>query len=77
MEAYQLAKFLNVDGSDIVIGGNTLEGNVQDNGFSVQNEDFDFMLGLDDRVIHPADGEVYAPISYMRQTFGGHAGCYP
>lgn len=64
VESFQFAKFLNVDGSDIFIGENSLEGSVQDNGFSTQNEEFDYLLGLDGNVIHPADGEVYVPLGY-------------
>lgn len=66
VEAYQLARFLNVNGADIVIGENSLEESVQDNGFSTQNEAFDFLLDLDGDVIHPADGEVYVPLGYQK-----------
>lgn len=66
VEAYQLAKFLNVDASEIVIEGRSLEGSVQDNGFSVQNETFDFLLDLNGKVIHPAGGEVYVPLCYWK-----------
>ena len=66
VEAYQLAKFLNVDGSELFIGGKSLEGSVQDNGFSMQNEAFDFLLDLDGEIIRPAGGEVYVPLCYGR-----------
>lgn len=66
VEAYQLAKFLNVNGSDIIIGGNSLEKSVQDNGFSMQNKEFDFLLDLNGEVIYPADGEVYVPLCYKK-----------
>jgi putative ABC transport system permease protein len=66
VEAYQLARFLNVDSSEIIIGGNSLEGSVQDNAFSTQNETFDFLLDLNGDVIHPAAGEVYVPLGYMK-----------
>ncbi|MDR1237172.1 MAG: FtsX-like permease family protein, partial [Propionibacteriaceae bacterium] len=39
---------------------------VQDNGFSVQNGTFDLLLDLNGDVIHPADGEVYVPLGYLR-----------
>jgi putative ABC transport system permease protein len=70
VEAYQSARFLNADASEIIIGENSLEGSVQDNGFSVQNETFDFLLDLSGDVIHPANGEVYVPLGYMK---GGSA----
>ncbi len=66
VEAYQLAKFLNVDASELFIGGRSLEGSVQDNGFSMQSEAFDFLLDLNGQIIHPADGEVYVPLCYRR-----------
>lgn len=66
VEAYQLARFLNVNGTDIFIGESSLEDSVQDNGFSTQNIDFDFLLDLDGEVIHPASGEVYVPLSYKK-----------
>ncbi|MDR1190021.1 MAG: ABC transporter permease, partial [Bifidobacteriaceae bacterium] len=66
VDAYQLARFLNVDASEILIGENSLEGNVQDNAFSTQNELFDFLLDLDGEVVHPADGEVYVPLGYLK-----------
>lgn len=66
VESYQLERFLNVDGSDIVIGENSLERSVQDNGFTMQNEEFDFLLDLNGDVIRPADGEVYVPLGYWK-----------
>lgn len=66
VEAYQLARFLNVNGADIFIGENSLEESVQDNGFSTQNKDFDFLLDLNGDVIHPADGQVYVPLGYKK-----------
>ena len=66
VEAYQLAEFLNVDASQIIIGGESLEGSVQDNGFSVQNEAFDFLLDLNGEILHPEDGQVYVPLCYWK-----------
>ncbi|MDR1078292.1 MAG: ABC transporter permease [Propionibacteriaceae bacterium] len=66
VEAYQLARFLNVDASEILIGGSSLEGSVQDNAFSTQNELFDFLLDLNGQVIHPADGQVWVPLGYLK-----------
>ena len=69
VEAWQIREFVNIDGADIIIEGETLAWSVQDNGFSTQSKDFDFILGLDGKIIHPADGEIYIPIYYM--TEGG------
>ncbi|WP_125142319.1 FtsX-like permease family protein [Clostridium transplantifaecale] len=66
VEAYQLAKFLNMDASELFIRGRSLEGSIQDNGFSMQNEAFDFLLDLNGEIIHPADGEVYVPLCYKK-----------
>jgi len=63
---YQLVKFLNIDGSKFVFGNKTLENSVQDNGISTQNEKFDLLLDLEGNKIEVSDGEVYVPISYMK-----------
>lgn len=63
---FQVLEFLNVEGSEIVIGAKSLAGSVQDNGFSTQSGSFDYLLSLDGNVIHPADGELYVPIAYGR-----------
>ena len=66
VEEFQVLEFLNVDGSQIVIDGNSLADNVQDNGFSTQSEKFDYLLDLDGNVINVFDGEIYVPIGYMK-----------
>lgn len=66
MEQYQVLEFLNVENEKIVIGGSSLAGNVQDNGFSTQSKKFDFLLDLENRPVNPHDGEIYVPICYYR-----------
>ncbi|HWP79028.1 MAG TPA: FtsX-like permease family protein [Candidatus Acidoferrum sp.] len=66
VEASQVLEFLNVDGSQIVIGGNSLSGSVQDNGFSTQSKEFDYLMGLDGNMIQAKGGELYVPIAYMK-----------
>jgi putative ABC transport system permease protein len=66
VEEYQVIKFLNVDGAQIVIDGGSLAGSVQDNGFAMQSDRFDYLLDLDGKVIQASDGEVYVPITYMK-----------
>ena len=66
VEEFQVLKFLNIDNSQIVIDGNALTGSVQDNGFSVQSKNFDFLLDLEGQVIKVSDGEVYVPVSYLK-----------
>jgi putative ABC transport system permease protein len=66
VEAFQALEFLNVDGSQIVIGENSLATSVQDNGLSTQSQSFDYLIGLDGNVIDVADGELYVPLMYMK-----------
>lgn len=67
VEDYQVLPFLNIDGAEIVIGDNTLADSVQDNGFSIQSERFDFLLDLNNEIIRPTNGEIYFPIYYMQE----------
>jgi putative ABC transport system permease protein len=63
---FQALEFLNVDGAQFSFAGGSLAGSVQDNGFAVQSESFDFLLDLDGNVIQVADGEVYVPLAYVQ-----------
>lgn len=67
VETFQVSKFLNIEGAEILIGENTLAGSVQDNGLSVQSDNFDFLLDLDGNRIYPDDGEIYIPVYYMKE----------
>lgn len=66
VEMFQVLEFLNMDGSEIIIGENSFAGSVQDNGFSVQSEAFDYLLDLEGNVLHVSDGELYVPLLYMK-----------
>jgi len=66
IDEYQVLEFLNVDGAQIIFEKGSLAGSVQDNGFSVQGEKFDYLLDLDGNVIQVSDGEIYVPIPYMQ-----------
>ncbi|WP_342477701.1 ABC transporter permease [Paenibacillus sp. FSL H7-0350] len=66
VEDHQVLDFLNVEGAKIVMDGHTLADSVQDNGFSTQSGKFDYLLDLDGKVIDVRGGEVYVPISYMK-----------
>lgn len=68
VDEFQVVDFLNIDGSQIKLGENTLTNSVQDNGFSKQNDKFDYLLDLDGNIINVSDGELYVPISYMREN---------
>lgn len=68
VEDFQVAEFLNMDGAQIIIGEHSLVNSVQDNGFSTQSKKFDYLLDLDGNIIRVNDGELYVPISYMRDN---------
>lgn len=68
VEEFQVVEFVNVDGAQMLFDGSSLAHSVQDNGFSTQNQKFDFLLDLDGNVIHVSDGELYVPIVYMRDN---------
>ncbi|WP_410771385.1 ABC transporter permease [Fontibacillus sp. BL9] len=68
VDEFQVLEFLNMDGARIRLGDTSLADNVQDNGFSIQSEKFDYLLDLDGNVIHASDGELYVPLSYMKDN---------
>ena len=68
VDEFQVLEFLNVDGAQIILDGRSLADNVQDNGFCMQSEKFDYLLDLDGNVINVSDGELYVPICYMRDN---------
>lgn len=65
-EAYRAAEFLNLDGELMAFDGRSLGDSLQDNGLCEQGVDFDLLLDLDGNPIVPADGEIYAPVCYLR-----------
>ena len=67
VEAFQIREFLNIDGAEIAVGGNSLAWSMQDNGFSTQSKEFDFLTDLDGALAEPNAGEIYLPIYYMKQ----------
>ncbi|MCZ8539835.1 ABC transporter permease [Psychrobacillus psychrodurans] len=68
INTFQVVEFLNIDSAQIILGNNSLANSIQDNGLSVQNEQFDYLLDLSGNIIHVSDGEIYVPISYMRDN---------
>lgn len=76
VEEFQVVEFLNIEGSSIILADQSLAKSLQDNGVSRQSNRFDYLLDLDGVIITPADGELYVPISYMREGLtqvGDHA----
>jgi len=66
IENFQIINFLNIDGEQIILGGNSLARNIQDNGFCTQSRSFDYVLDLEGKAINASDGELYVPICYMK-----------
>jgi len=68
IDEFQVVEFLNIDSARISLGDHTLANSVQDNGFSVQSSQFDYLLDLDGNVITVSDGELYVPVNYMKDN---------
>lgn len=66
VDEFQALEFLNMDGSYFLFTDGSLADSVQDNGLSVQNKNFDFLLDLDGNIITVFDGEIYVPIAYIQ-----------
>ena len=63
--SWQLTDFVNVEGSAIRINEkDSLQDSSQDNGFSSQNQNFDFLLDQYNRPAQPQPGQVYIPLYY-------------
>ncbi len=71
IDDFQVVEFLNIDNAQLLFQGKSLKNSVQDNGFIVQSEKFDFLLDLDGKPIEVSDGEVYVPICYMQDGIAG------
>ncbi|MAT41883.1 MAG: ABC transporter permease [Anaerolineaceae bacterium] len=66
IDEFQVLEFLNIDGVQIDFQENSLADSVQDNGFSIQSEKFDYLLDLNGNIITVSDGELYVPLCYMQ-----------
>ena len=61
-------ELLNIDGMHVHFGENqTFAGTVQDISFVVQNQQFDFILDLDNEKLDINEGEVAVPIYFMEE----------
>lgn len=62
---WQVTDFVNVEESAIRINKqDSLQDSSQDNGFSSQNQNFDFLLDQHNRPAQPQPGQVYIPLYY-------------
>lgn len=68
VDDYQVLEFLNMDGAKVTLGGQSLADQVQDIGFSVQSKAFDYLLDLNGHAIQAEEGELYVPLTYMKDN---------
>lgn len=61
---WQICRFLNLDNSEVMLGGYSLLDSTQDNGLCVQSERFDFLLDMDSNCLSVLPGQVYVPVCY-------------
>lgn len=73
IQDWQICKFLNLDNGTIYLDGKSLANSGQDNGVSVQGEDFDYLLNQKNEIVYPESGEIFVPICY-KQEFALHVG---
>lgn len=66
-EKEQVLEFLNIENSKIVLNGNSLRDSTQDNGLCVQSDSFDYLLGMENEILKPKDGEIYVPVCYQKE----------
>ncbi len=67
VEDMLVANFLNVENSALSLNGRLLTDSTQDNGFCIQNDSFDHLLGMNNEIIYPEEGKVYVPICYKSE----------
>ncbi|MBD3307708.1 FtsX-like permease family protein [candidate division KSB3 bacterium] len=67
VKAQQTVEMITVDGSGLYLGETAEENSIMDISVVRQNEDFDFLLDLDNRIIQVAPGEIAVPIYYMQR----------
>lgn len=64
---YEVAEFLNLNGSDIELGDHSLADSVEDNGLAVQSKNLDYFLDMENQPIQPKPGELYVPVMFKKQ----------
>lgn len=63
-----IAEMINIDGSKLFFNdGNSQSDTVMDLNFVKQNQDFDFLLNLNNQQIKVNDGEIAVPIYYLQR----------
>lgn len=67
VENYEVTEFLNLNGSDIELGGHSFADSVEDNGLAVQSTKLDYLLDMNNQPIQPKPGELYVPVAFKKQ----------
>ena len=67
IKADLVVAMLNIDNANLVYQGETLEKCLMDNGFVVQNEGFDYLLDMDNKIAAVGQGEVGVPVYYHEE----------
>jgi len=67
IKASMVVDMLNIRNANITYQGETLEKYLMDNGFVVQNEEFDFLLNMDNEIAVVRDGEIGVPVYYAQE----------
>jgi putative ABC transport system permease protein len=68
VQAVQTAEMITMDGSALYLeeGRGPEENSIMDISFVRQNEEFDFLLDTDNRIIQPKPGEIAVPVYYRQ-----------
>ena len=64
IDQWQICRLLNLDNSEVTLGGHSLLDSTQDNGLCVQSERFDYLLDMDNNRPDVLPGQVYVPVCY-------------
>ncbi len=65
--AWEAIEFLNVENSQLTFGGQSLDTEIQQNGFVTQPEHLDLLLSPEGEVVRPDAGQVYVPGFYAEK----------
>ncbi|QOR34755.1 FtsX-like permease family protein [Clostridium sp. 'deep sea'] len=69
VKVYQTSEMINIEGKKIFFNQveYSQDNSVMDNAFVTQNEHFDFLLDLDNKMVTVNNGEIAVPIFYMQR----------
>ena len=62
--AWEVIEYLTVENSQLDFAGQSLDTEIQQNGFVTQPQHLDYLLSPGGDVIHPKPGEIYIPYFY-------------